>query len=382
MIWGIIITMKSNKLCLIYNTAPHYREAIFRLIDETYDCDWFFGKPKNDIREMDWSKLKHIKFLKTIGNPDKASWRRGMIRQLFKKKYRTYFMLGETRSISTWFFILLASLLFHKKRIYLWTHGWYGKESDIDAKLKLWMYRHVTGIFLYGNYAKDLLIKKGIDQRKLFVIHNSLNYDRQVEIRRNLKKTDLFEKHFGNTNHTIIFIGRLTEVKRLDLLIDAIAQLKTEGEEYNVVFVGNGEKKTDLETYVRAKNLDSNFWFYGACYDESENAELIYNSDLCVAPGNVGLTAMHSLVFGTPVATHNRFELQMPEFEAVHNNITGVFFNYNDSVSIAKCISDWFKSHGNQTEREKVRQACCNEIDKYWTPEFQINVIKQHLIIQ
>lgn len=33
----------SQKLCVIYNTAPRYREAVFRMIDAEYDCDWYFG---------------------------------------------------------------------------------------------------------------------------------------------------------------------------------------------------------------------------------------------------------------------------------------------------------------------------------------------------
>lgn len=32
-----------KRLCLIYNFAPHYREAIFRLINAEYACDWFLA---------------------------------------------------------------------------------------------------------------------------------------------------------------------------------------------------------------------------------------------------------------------------------------------------------------------------------------------------
>ena len=61
----------SKKLCLIYNTAPRYREAIFRAIDNEYDCDWYFGKTKSDIKEMDTSLLKNVTYYKTYGNPQK-----------------------------------------------------------------------------------------------------------------------------------------------------------------------------------------------------------------------------------------------------------------------------------------------------------------------
>ena len=115
-------------------------------------------------------------------------------------------------------------------------------------------------------------------------------------------------------------------------------------------------------------------WFYGACYDEAANAELIYNADLCVAPGNVGLTAMHSMVFGCPVLTHNDFPLQMPEFEAICENETGSFFKRNDIESLADAISDWFGYNGSR--RETIRRNCFKEIDTQWTPNHQMNILK------
>lgn len=84
-------------------------------------------------------------------------------------------------------------------------------------------------------------------------------------------------------------------------------------------------RKQQLQQQVKSYNLANNIWFYGACYDEIKNAALIYNADLCVSPGNVGLTAMHSMVFGTPVITHNDFKWQMPEFEAIEPGKTGDF---------------------------------------------------------
>jgi glycosyltransferase involved in cell wall biosynthesis len=118
-------------------------------------------------------------------------------------------------------------------------------------------------------------------------------------------------------------------------------------------------------------------WFYGACYDERQIAELIYNADLCIAPGNIGLTAMHSLVFGCPAISHNDFKWQMPEFESIHPGITGDFFEMGNVESLADIISRWFAEH--KGKREEIRQACYNEIDTYWTPEFELSVLKNAL---
>ncbi|UVP00894.1 glycosyltransferase [Bacteroides sp. BFG-257] len=187
----------------------------------------------------------------------------------------------------------------------------------------------------------------------------------------------MYKEHFGNSARNLIFIGRLTPVKKIDLLIEALLILKQSGLQYNLTLVGGGIQEASLKELVEQKYLNDNVWFYGACYDEIKNAELIYNADLCVSPGNVGLTAIHSMMFGTPVITHSCFKFQMPEFEAIHEGLTGSFFDYDSASSIADCIVRWDKKYIDK--REEVRLACFNEIDKFWTPQFQLEIIKTNL---
>ena len=48
------------KITIISNIAPKYREAIYQLIDGTYDCEWYFGQNNTDIEGMDLTKLRHV----------------------------------------------------------------------------------------------------------------------------------------------------------------------------------------------------------------------------------------------------------------------------------------------------------------------------------
>ena len=132
------------------------------------------------------------------------------------------------------------------------------------------------------------------------------------------------------------------------------------------------------EDVSKELGLTDSVWFYGPCYDEEQLGHLIYNADLCVSPGNVGLTAMHSMVFGTPVLTHNDFPWQMPEFEAIKEGETGGFFERENVDSLCSALSGWFKVSGYN--REQIREKCFAEIDQNWTPQFQIEVLKKHLI--
>lgn len=362
-----------SKLCIIYNTAPRYREAIFRAIDEEYDCDWYFGETKTDIKEMDVSLLKNVSYYKTIGNRTKLFWQCGMLKCLFSRKYDRYLYLAETRSLATWVFVVLAHYLFPKKKIYSWSHGFYGKESKLQLKLESWRYNLQNGAFVYGNYARNLMIENGICAEKLYTIHNSLHYSEQLELRKKMTPTGIYKEHFGSDAPIIVFIGRLTKVKQLNLLLLALDLLNKKGERYNLVFVGDGSERKMLEEIVIEKRLEEQVWFYGACYDEATNASLIFNADLCVAPGNVGLTAMHTMVFGTPVISHNDFKWQMPEFEAIKPGETGDFFERENVNSLADAISRWFTDKSDK--RDEVREACYKEIDTQWTPEFQMRVI-------
>lgn len=364
-----------EKLIIVYNFAQRYREPIFSSIDTEWDCEWYFGRNTTDIKGMDISVLKNVT---EVDNKTfiKSPWYfQKKIIGLFKRRdVSAFLILGEPYCVSTWLLCILIKLFNSKKKIYFWSHGWYGKESKSRRIIKKAFFKLADGIFLYGNYAKRLMTVEGFDERKLYVIHNSLHHDRQLALREQIRQSSIFRDRFKNDNPNIIFIGRLTEVKRLDLLIKAVALLRNRGKYFNVTFIGDGTMRDDLQQLVSDEGLDDCVWFYGACYDETANAELIYNADLCVAPGNVGLTAMHSMVFGCPVLTHDDFPLQMPEFEAVRENETGCFFKRNDIESLADAISGWFRNNGSR--REAVRQNCFNEIDNEWTPGYQMKVLK------
>lgn len=368
--------MDKKKVCMFFNDLALYRKAIYKKLDEEYDCDWYIEDIDKGVKEFDASELNHVTripvkqigaFYKTIG-----------LNSLLIKDYDIFFMLGATRNISLVTFCLKKKLFYPQKRVYLWTHGYYGKESWAEKTFwKRPMLKLADGVFTYGDFARKLMVEDGFKEDKVFPIHNSLDYDNQMKLRKEMVASDIYKTHFKNDNPTIIFIGRLTEVKRLDMLIDAVALLKQQGELYNVVFVGDGDMRQALETKTKEQSIENQTWFYGACYDERQNAELVYNADLCVAPGNIGLTSIHVLMFGCPAVSHDNFYYQMPEFEAIKPGFTGDFYKYGSVEGLAKTISEWFSN--NNGRREEVRQACYREIDEHWNPYYQLDVISKNL---
>lgn len=369
------------KIAMLFPYTPSYREGIYKLMDEELDVDWFFcGNAKRNLKMFDYSLLKRCNLTmeetKLFGP---IVYYKG-IKELNLQQYDVIICAGVIRSLSEWWLLQKMGKGMKLPKIFLWTHGWYGKETTLQKRVKKFFFRKVDGFFLYGDYAKSEMLKEGFDEKKLYVIKNSLDYDKQLELRKEMQPSMIYKEHFGNDKPTIVFIGRLTAVKKLDLLIKAVALLRQRGEEYNVTFVGDGEMRSELEKIVGGNGLTSNVWFYGACYDEKTNAQLVYNADLCVAPGNIGLTAMHVMMFGCPAMSHNDFKWQMPEFESIIPGKTGNFFEHDNVEDLAKSISHWFASKSNC--REDVRKACYKEIDDHWNPHYQLNVIKTALKIE
>ena len=363
-----------SKLCLIYNFAQHYRTEIFQLFDKEYDCDFYFGDKYLDVKKMDYSLLKGKVTEVHNGKIGPFLYQTKVLSLL--RKYDVFLMIGETHSITTWLFMFLSKF-YKNKHIYFWCHGWYGKETMVESFLKHILDKMPSGLFVYGNYAKGLMIKEGFDEKKLHVIHNSLSYSKQLDVRKELRETDIYSNHFENENKNLMFVGRLDPVKKLDMILKAMRLSEERSHHYNITFIGGGQEKQKLESITKELGLESRVWFYGPCYDEKILGNLIYNADLCVAPGNIGLTAMHTLVFGTPAMTHNCFKWQMPEFEAIKPGLTGDFFEMDNVESLSIAIDKWFEENGDK--RGIVRTACMKEIDESWTPDYQIRVFKENI---
>lgn len=361
-----------KKILLASIMASHYRSLIYQLMDRELHCDFVFGKDNSTVKTLDLTKLSH-----TVTLPNRHLGGSNFYYQPsfsgIAKKYDVVINDLGVFCISAWWLLLRAKA--RKQKVYHWDHGWYGRESLVKKVLKRMYFALADGAFIYGQYACDLMKKNGFNAGKLHVIHNSLDYDRQLELRKAIVPSSLYKEHFGNANPVLCFIGRLTSVKRIDYIVRALHIMKQQGTMCNLIIIGDGEERANIETLAETLDVKGHVWMYGPCYDEAVNAKLIYNADLCVSPGNVGLTAMHAMMFGCPVITHSDFKWQMPEFEAITDGSTGTFFRRDDVNDMATSIAAWLKSH--RDGREEVREACFKEIDKNWNPHKQLEVIKR-----
>lgn len=367
---------RKTDICCIFNLAAQYRAPIYKLMDTELSCDFYITEwEKPPFKQMNYFDLKGFKkslnYLKIYKN---FYWQKGAIFIAFKP-YNKIVLTGEPYCISTWIILIIAKIL--QKNTYIWTHGWYGRESKLKKLAKKIFFRLSSKVLLYGNYARDLIIKEGIHKDKLVCIFNSLDHLVQLKIRKQLTYTSIFKDYFKNNNPTLIFIGRLQKRKKIEQIIDSIYLLKTRGVTCNLVMVGEDNENLNLSSLISNYGLDKQIWFFGECYDEIKIGELFYNSYACVSPGNIGLAAMHSFSFGTPVITHNNFKNQMPEFEVIEDNVTGSFFDEDSIEDLTGKIKHWISK--DEFEREVTRVKCQRIIDEIYNPSNQIEILKKIL---
>ena len=365
-----------TEICCIFNLAALYRAPIYKLMDTELSCDFYITEwEKPPFKQMNYSDLKGfkktLKYKKIYKN---FYWQKAAIFLVFKP-YTKFILIGEPYCISTWVILIVAKIL--GKKTYIWTHGWYGRESKIKKIIKKSFFRMSTKVLLYGNYAKNLIINEGVQEDKLVCVFNSLDHLAQLKIRKQLFYNSIFKDYFKNNDPTLIFVGRLQKSKKIEQIIETIYLLKTRGVKCNLVIVGKDDENLNLNSLISSYGIDKQIWLYGECYDELKIGELFFNSHVCVSPGNIGLTAMHSFVFGTPVITHNNFKNQMPEFEVIEDNVTGSFFNENSVENLTEKIKYWISKDTH--ERKATRTKCQLIIDEIYNPYYQIEIFKKTL---
>lgn len=360
------------RICMISNAGPHYRYPIYSLMAKEFGCEFYLGDiVAGGIKKFDYPSLPGYKA--TLHNVffHNFYWQHGAV-ELIAKPYDCYVAGGEPYCISTWLLLLLAKL--RGKKTVCWSHGFYGREGKGKMIVKKTFFKLFSRMLIYNEYSIGIMERIGFKRSKMFCIANSLDSDKEKAIRQQLKPTDIYRQHFGNESPVAIYCGRIQRRKKLEQFIDALEILKHEGKRVNAVFVGKDSEGVNLEAYAKEKGVAEQVWMFGPCYDDNTLGELFYNAAVCVSPGNIGLTAIHSLTFGCPAITHDNFPYQMPEFEAIRPGLTGDFFKQDSTDDLAAKISKWASLSPQM--REETRKAAYNEIDTKWNVHHQIDVMR------
>jgi glycosyltransferase involved in cell wall biosynthesis len=377
----------TRRVAILYHYLAHYREAVFATLSgpaARHDYEIFSDRRSNisSLATIAPEKSRHCdpggqlnwRFVRNRWITRNVLWQSAALRIALSPRFDTVILLGNMQFISTWLAAALARIA--GKRVLMWTHGLLRPETGLRGRLRKAFYRLAHGLLLYGNRARELLAAQGFDANELYVVYNSLDTAAQLRA-----LDDLDERAAARARTAfdipleaplLVAIGRLVPGKDLDLLLPALSMLKARGLEAHLLLIGDGPVRSALELQASALKVDRMIHFAGPVYSEQELCPLIAAADLCVSPGPVGLTAMHALIYGTPVITHDDFDRQKPEFEVIQPGITGDFFRRGDPADLARTIEAWLFAN---KDRRSVANRCRERLLSCYTAENQREII-------
>ncbi len=371
--------MVRRNVALVYHFFAHYRKPVLEeLLEKSKHHFILCADTKNALMPgiAVWTPEDTTRFreCRCITLRRRLLWQTGLTALALDPGLDTIIYLGDWKWPSTWLSACIARL--RGKRVLYWTHGWRGRDRGPLRLIRKSFYRLADGLLLYGNWARRIGIDEGFPTRDLYVVYTSIGAvpaeDEVVEAedeRRNPLRTALFPESPAETP-VVCCSSRLGALRRLDLLLDAVSLLGAAGHPVNVLLIGDGPERGRLE--AQARELGLGIAFVGACYDESRLAEYFSISNVTVSPGDIGLTAIHSMLHGIPVISHPNRARQGPEAEAILPDETGDFYRVGDRADLAKTIRKWTQT---PFVDPAVSRACRGLIRRRYSLDVQRQVI-------
>lgn len=184
----------------------------------------------------------------------------------------------------------------------------------------------------YVEAAYEIFGSYGVPKEKIFIIYNSPDTDYLFEVRKELERQSVGQP---NNPQRLIHIGRLIPWKRVDMLIRALAQLKPEFPQAELIIVGTGPEEGSLKKLVRELTLETSVKFLGGLYRPEEIGAELLAAGVYVLAGMGGISINDAMIFGKPVICS---VCDGTEKKLVYHNKNGLYFKDGDQESLVAAI--------------------------------------------
>ena len=220
-------------------------------------------------------------------------------------------------------------------------------------------------IFISKFVESSFLNKFKINNEKCRVVYNGIGNEFYKDVNK-------FERKDKNK---IAFVGRLTKVKGVDVLIDAFNIIKQKGIDSTLTIVGDEEEKNELIEKVSNYDLGNNVIFTGR---QSNVIQYLDNADIFVYPSiweeGFGISVVEAMARGCIPITFNKGGLP----EIIKNGKNG--FIVNDVT--AESLADEILKVINLNNKDEIRKNAIETAKEFSidnTIENQKDIFKQLL---
>lgn len=336
------------------STIPHYRVPFYNSLENQKPDNWQF-----DV-VFDISELEKPRFFKEELDPTKFSFStlnvstiqislKGKIisYQTFFKQASRYDLLILEHAFNNLTYPLCQLLQPNSIKIALWGHGRDRSVNErsiphkIKTKTKNMLARKSDGYFAYTSGSKSYLEIQGLLSENIFVVNNTIdiNTQRHHYLKHKNERDKIRNQRGFQDKKVLLFVGRLTKGKRIELLIDAFLDLFDLDPTYYLILIGSGGESIQIPQHIGIEHL-------GSTVDIYELGSHYIASDLFVIPGAVGLGPIQALCFDLPILTIDS-PFQKPEFEYLSSRNSIILDPGSSKRELVQAVQEFFSDAGS-----------------------------------
>ena len=340
-----------------------YEWIRFYLNKENIDFEVVYGEPSNEEKVNIKDYIKDNLIGTKIHNKYYKIFKSFVCYQPYFFKLLKYDIVivqqGNKELIN---YLLLIIRFFLKKPILVfWGHGknFQGNSNSLKEKFKKWYSGHVDYWFAYNSLTKEILIKNGFDNSKIFVLNNTIDTQSEIEM---YERLILFDKQKIKDQFCItdrdkvgIFCGSIYKGKKIEFLLESLLIVKSEVVNFKFFLIGSGEYDYLVINFAK---IHSDWFFYLGNQFLEDKIKYFSISDFQILPGAVGLNIIDSFAFKCPLITTD-IDNHGPEIVYLLNNINGIIVNHEIqlySKAIINLINDPVKLDKMKLECESSRK--------------------------
>ncbi len=162
------------------------------------------------------------------------------------------------------------------------TVGW---KRFVKSRIITWMLKRCHGALAFGSAGERFFVKYGAAPDRVFYFPGEPDYARIEGVTTEEVRAAAATYGLEYGRRRLVFCGRLIPVKRVDLLIDAFEQIALERPEWDVVIIGDGPLRAELEHRV-PEHLRSRVKWAGFVGDQRTLAGIYRSCDVLVLPSD------------------------------------------------------------------------------------------------
>lgn len=231
----------------------------------------------------------------------------------------------------------------------------YITDTQIKSKASKYIFNQADKIICLTNNQKNLMKNIGISDEKIIVIPNSVDISK------------FSFKPYNENSKKLIFVGRLSPEKRIDVLLKAVQIVVKDIQDITLIIVGDGPLKDELIKLTKDLSINNHVIFVGRVLPE-KIPNYLYESDIFIISSNFEgcpNSLLEAMATGIPVIGTNVGGIP----DIIDDGINGYLIENGDYQQLAEKIKYIFE---NPSLRVEMGKSARKKIENEFSVDRQI----------